>query len=193
MKLLFHCCCGPCTLSCLDSLKKLVAANDEFKLFWYNPNIHPYTEYRARKNTFTQFAEKENLNNLIVDEYGLQFFLEAVSSDTQNRCEKCYRIRLGKTAETAARTGMDAFSTSLLVSPYQDHNAIRRVGEEVASRYNIAFLYHDFRAFFREGQVKAKARDMYMQKYCGCVFSEEERYLKTKPEGNKAGVKGNAQ
>ncbi|MDR1588181.1 MAG: epoxyqueuosine reductase QueH, partial [Treponema sp.] len=102
------------------------------------------------------------------------------------RCLFCYRLRLEKTAARAAELGCGAFSTTLLISPYQDHEAVRKTGEEIAKRYAIPFLYRDFRPLFRGGQEKARERGLYMQKYCGCVFSEEERYLKKKAVSRSA-------
>ena len=74
--------------------------------------------------------------------------------------------------------GYDTFSTTLLISLYQNHDAIKQIGEELAQKYNLKFLYRDFRPGFREGQAEARELGLYMQKYCGCVFSEEDRYSK---------------
>jgi len=185
MKLLLHCCCAPCSVSCVSSLR---AENIEPHLFWYNPNIHPYTEYKSRRDCLNEFAKSKNLSLTLIDEYGLREFLSEVYSQADGdsishhpqRCKKCYRIRLEKTASFAAQEGYSAFSTTLLISPYQDHEEIKRVGEEFAKKYGIEFLYRDFRPLFREGQSAARAENFYMQKYCGCVFSEEERYLSKK-------------
>jgi len=181
MKLLLHCCCAPCSVSCIASLR---AEKIEPSLFWYNPNIHPYTEYKSRRDCLNEFAKRENLAITSVDEYGLRFFLKEIYSQTDEnsishpqRCKKCYRMRLEKTADFASREGYSAFSTTLLISPYQDHDEIKRAGEETAEKYGVEFLYRDFRPLFREGQSCARAANMYMQKYCGCIFSEEERYL----------------
>jgi predicted adenine nucleotide alpha hydrolase (AANH) superfamily ATPase len=184
MKLLFHCCCAPCALSCVDSLRS-EGVGVEPELFWYNPNIHPYTEYKARRDTFVSFAAAEKLTPEVLDEYGLRFFLREVYPETENRCETCYRMRLEKTAAAAAGKGLSAFSTSLLVSPYQNHDALRRAGETAAAKYGVDFFYRDFRPLFREGQEKARAAGFYMQKYCGCIFSEEERYLKSGSAGER--------
>jgi len=177
-KILLHCCCAPCSLSVVKNLRD---ENIEPELFWYNPNIHPYTEYNERLACLKNFAQSENLTLLNADEeYGLRFFLKEVSPDFKNRCGQCYRTRLEKTASFAASNGYDLFSTTLLISPYQDHDCIRRIGEELALKYKIAFFYRDFRGFFREGQAQAREKKFYMQKYCGCVFSEEERFAKSK-------------
>ena len=97
--------------------------------------------------------------------------------DLENRCVKyCYRVRFEQTARYAKEHGYDTFSTTLLISPYQNHNALKKIGEEMAEKYGLNFLYRDFRPGFREGQAEARELGLYMQKYCGCVFSEEMRY-----------------
>jgi tRNA A37 threonylcarbamoyladenosine dehydratase/predicted adenine nucleotide alpha hydrolase (AANH) superfamily ATPase len=185
MKLLFHCCCTPCTAGCLPilSAEKIAPV-----LFWYNPNIHPYTEYISRRDALTQFAARENLELQTIDEYGLYPFIRRVYPEMEKgpetegaaRCLSCYRMRLERAALYAAENGFDAFSTSLLVSPYQQHDAIREIGEELATQHGISFLYRDFRNSFREGQAKARALQLYMQKYCGCVFSiQGQNHIKT--------------
>ena len=184
MKLLLHACCAPCSVQCVELLDEEGIRPD---LFWYNPNIHPYTEYRSRRDSLRSFAETKGLFLILDDEYGLRSFTKAVSSIEQNtspnenaspgRCAFCYRLRLEKTAREAAEKGYDAFSTTLLISPYQNHDLIRETGEDMAARYGILFLYRDFRPRFRQGQAQAREAGYYMQKYCGCIYSEEERYL----------------
>jgi len=181
MKLLLHCCCAPCSVSCIGSLR---AEKIEPYLFWYNPNIHPYTEYKSRRDCLNEFAKSEKLSITSIDEYGLRVFLDEVYSQTDGnsiahpqRCKKCYSMRLEKTADFASREGFSAFSTTLLISPYQDHEEIKQQGGEMAEKYGVEFLYRDFRPLFREGQAAARTANLYMQKYCGCIFSEEERYL----------------
>lgn len=175
MKMLFHCCCAPCAVACLGDL---AAGGITPRLFWYNPNIHPCAEYQSRRNALLQFTASGRWEMDIIDEYGLRNFIRDAATEKPGRCEYCYRLRLEKTAARAAENGFDAFSTSLLISPYQDHDLIRRIGEELAARYGLLFWYRDFRPRFREGQGQARALGLYMQKYCGCIFSEEERYLK---------------
>ena len=178
MKLLLHTCCAPCSVQCAAALAE---ENMRPDLFWYNPNIHPYTEYRSRRDALTAFAEEKGLALVLEDEYGLRSFIagaQGVENDARReRCAFCYRLRLEKTAAFAAEKGYDAFSTTLLISPYQDHECIRRTGEDLAAEYGVQFLYRDFRPRFRDGQNQARAAGYYMQKYCGCIFSEEERYL----------------
>jgi predicted adenine nucleotide alpha hydrolase (AANH) superfamily ATPase len=191
MKLILHACCAPCSIQSVESLTAEGIAPD---LFWYNPNIHPYTEYRSRRDSFRLFAESKKLPFAMEDEYGLRSFLKGVSSvewradennqsrcTAQPRCAYCYHIRLERTASVAAEKNYDAFSTTLLISPYQDHDNIRRTGKDLATVYGVQFLYRDFRTLFREGRNQARAAGYYMQKYCGCIFSEEERYLGKAP------------
>jgi predicted adenine nucleotide alpha hydrolase (AANH) superfamily ATPase len=103
-----------------------------------------------------------------------------VADDISGRCVKCYEMRLFDTARAAAEGGFDSFTSSLFISPYQNHELMREVAERAAAEYGVSFLYRDFRPYFREGQERARALEMYIQKYCGCVFSEQERYLKPK-------------
>jgi len=159
-------------------VEQLRKENIEPCLFWYNHNIHPYTEYKNRFITLNIFADNNNLNLHSIDEYNLQIFLKEIYPKKEERCKNCYKIRLEKTASFASKEGFTAFSTSLFISPYQDHEEIKRIGEELAALYNIDFYYKDFRLYFNESQQIARSKEMYMQKYCGCIFSEEERYAK---------------
>jgi tRNA A37 threonylcarbamoyladenosine dehydratase/predicted adenine nucleotide alpha hydrolase (AANH) superfamily ATPase len=175
MRLLFHCCCAPCSIASVESL---IAEHITPTLFWYNPNIHPLTEYHSRRDALAKFSSDQNLPLLMMDEYGLELFLQSIGPETgmPERCGICYRLRLEKTAVYAAEHGFDAFSTSLLISPFQQHETIQRLGGELSARYGVDFLYRDFRPLFRKGQTAARALGLYMQKYCGCIFSEKERY-----------------
>ena len=179
MKLLLHSCCAPCSIQCVEALTAIDKKPD---LFWYNPNIHPFTEYRSRMDSLRQFVEEKKLVSIIEDEYGLRSFIRVVASDEncikEKRCAYCYRIRLEKTAALAAEKAYNAFSTSLLISPYQNHELIKKTGEELAEKFGVEFFYMDFRPLFRKGQIQARESLYYMQKYCGCIYSEEERYLK---------------
>ena len=174
-QLLLHTCCAPCSVYCVDSLR---AEGIEPVSFWYNPNIHPYQEYKVRRDTLVEYAASIGLPLVVHEDYGLREFVRAVAEDIGHRCRYCYTRRLEETVRYAAENGFSHFSTTLLVSPYQDHDGIRRTSEELAERYGVEFLYRDFRPDFRQGQAKARELGLYMQKYCGCVFSEEDRYAK---------------
>ncbi|MBO5317883.1 MAG: epoxyqueuosine reductase QueH [Oscillospiraceae bacterium] len=177
MKTLLHICCAPCANQCIEVLQ---GEKLEVTGFWYNPNIHPFTEYRARRNTVRDYAQSINLPLLEKDEYALRPFVRTVAEDISHRCVKCYEMRLFETARQAKEGGFDSFTSSLFISPYQNHELMREVAERAAAEYGVRFLYRDFRPYFRAGQDKARELGFYMQKYCGCVFSEEERYLKPK-------------
>ena len=172
---LLHSCCAPCSVYCVDALR---AEGIEPTSLWFNPNIHPYQEYKARRDTLIGYGEAISMEVRVLDGYGLRDFVRAVAGDIDHRCAHCYTVRLGTAAKYAAENGFRSFSSTLLISPYQNHELLRQVGEEVGRKYGVEFLYRDFRPGFREGQAKARALGLYMQKYCGCVFSEEERYEK---------------
>ena len=175
MKTLLHICCAPCANMCIDTLRE---REEALTGFWYNPNIHPFTEYRARRNCLRDYAQTISLPLVEQNDYGLRPFVRAVADDIANRCVKCYQMRLFATAEYAAQNGFDAFTSSLFISPYQNPELLKQVAEQAADEYHVRFLYEDFRPLFRQGQERARELGFYMQKYCGCVFSEEERYLK---------------
>lgn len=175
MKLLLHMCCAPCSIMCIEKLKE---ENIDITGFWYNPNIHPYMEYKSRRDCLKKYSELINLDVIYKEEYGLRNFTKNVINNLDNRCTYCYAVRLEETAKYAKENGYDAFCTTLLISPYQNHEKIIEIGNKIADKHGIKFYYYDFRPYFREGQNKAREMEFYMQKYCGCVFSEEERYSK---------------
>ena len=177
MKTLMHICCAPCANQPIEVLR-----TDGFEVtgFWYNPNIHPVTEYRARRNCLQAYAEEIELPLIVRNDYGLRPFVRAVVEDIPGRCVKCYEMRLFETARQAAEGGFDSFTSSLFISPYQKHELMREVAERAAAEYGVQFLYRDLRPYFRAGQEFAREHGFYMQKYCGCIFSEEERYMKPK-------------
>ena len=184
MKLLMHTCCAPCSVYCIESLRK---EKIEPTLYWYNPNIHPYMEYKTRRDTLKQYSEMINVQAIFEEEYGLKEFCKNVVNDLENRCSNyCYRVRLEQTAKYAKENGFDTITTTLLVSPYQKHDVLKEQGEEIAKKYGLGFLYRDFRIGFREGQAKARELGLYMQKYCGCIFSEEDRYLHAKAKSQQS-------
>lgn len=189
MKLLMHTCCAPCSVYCIESLRN---EGIDPNLYWFNPNIHPYMEYKARRDCLIEYSQKIEANLIINENYGLRDFCKGVVNDLENRCRKyCYPVRLEQTAKYAKENGYTHFTTTLLVSPYQQHEMLRKVAEEMAQKYEVEFLYRDFREGFREGQNKAREMGLYRQKYCGCVFSEEERYQKQIQKDKKNRVKMN--
>ena len=175
MKTLLHICCAPCANQCIEVLR-----TDKIEVtgFWFNPNIHPFTEYRARRNCLREYAEAIDLRLIEKNDYALRPFIRAVAEDIEHRCGKCYELRLFEAAKQAKEGGFDSFTSSLFISPYQNHELMRETAERAAEEYGVDFLYRDFRPYFRAGQDFAREHGFYMQKYCGCVFSEEERYIK---------------
>ncbi len=175
MKVLLHICCAGCTPY---PLKVLLEEGHQVSGFWYNPNIHPFTEYQNRLNAVKSFESLKSFPVFYNDSYDLEKYLLAVINDLENRCTYCHKIRLIKTANWAVQHGFNGFSTTLLVSPYQKHELIKEIGEKIGRDLGVDFVYRDFRPGFYEGKNEAKRLDLYSQKYCGCIFSEKERYLK---------------
>ena len=175
MKLLLHICCAPCANAPIASLRE---KGIDVTGYWYNPNIHPFTEYRSRRNCLRDYAKEISLPLMEKDDYGLRPFCREVAENISGRCVKCYEMRLFETAKAAKEGGFDAFSSSLFISPYQNHELMLDAARRAAEAYGVEFYYEDFRPLFKIGQENARNLGFYMQKYCGCVFSEQERYLK---------------
>lgn len=173
MKILLHICCAPCLVYPLKILKS--EGHDLDGLF-FNPNIHPLLEYRKRHDTLRLYADEQALAITGSDYYPLEDFFRRVAYHEEDRCRICYRLRLTYTALKAREGGFEGFSTTLLYSKYQKHDAIREIGELLSNEYGVDFVYRDFREGWSEGVRISKAAGMYRQPYCGCIFSENERY-----------------
>lgn len=182
MKTLLHVCCAPCSIVCIDTLRQ---EGIEPVGYWYNPNIHPMKEYKMRKNAMVEYAKSIGMKLEVNNEYGLRRFIEGVYPDFDRRCGFCYALRFDETARYAAEHGYDCFTSTLFVSPYQNQGLMRETAERAAAKYGVQYLHRDFSPRFREGQDKARELGLYMQNYCGCVFSEEDRYRK-RPKKKKA-------
>lgn len=174
MKLLLHTCCGPCTPAPLDALR-----SEGFEVFglFYNPNIHPFTEHRKRLDAARSLAELNGFNLIVREDYDLEGFLREVVFRESQRCIFCYERRLAAAARLAKKSGMDAFTTTLLYSKHQKHDLVAELAQEAARKHGVEFLYRDFRGLWKEGIEKYRATGLYRQNYCGCIFSERERYL----------------
>ena len=175
--LLLHTCCGPCSTYTVSHWR---AAGFVPTAFWYNPNIHPFTEHQLRLEWLRRFAQGAELPLVEAGGYDLPVYLRAVAGKEAygERCRECYRLRLGRTAREAKSRGIFAFSTTLRISPYQEHDLLREVGEEVGQAQGVQFLYQDLRPGFRESRRLARELGLYRQKYCGCIFSGGERFGK---------------
>ncbi|MCK5305512.1 MAG: epoxyqueuosine reductase QueH [Candidatus Omnitrophica bacterium] len=177
MKLLLHTCCAPC----LIYPKKVLEERDfEVVSFFYNPNIHPYTEYKKRLDSLKEYAQISKVKLYTTPDYDIESFFGAVGGKIEepDRCIACWRLRLGKSAKKARELGIDVFTTTLLVSPYQNKKLIKKAGEQAAEEEGVKFYYQDFSDGFREAYNEARNSGLYLQKYCGCLFSERARYLK---------------
>ena len=153
MNTLMHICCAPCANRPIAQLRE---EGLSVTGFWFNPNIHPYTEYQARKRTLEEYAREIGMKLAVGGTYDLRPFITAVAGDIDGRCAYCYRVRMEATAKYAAENGFNSFTTSLLISPYQNHNGIAAAAREMGERYGVAFLYRDFRPLFQEGQQFAR-------------------------------------
>jgi hypothetical protein len=171
MNLLLHICCGVCLGGPLEDLtRRGVRVQGHF----CNPNIHPYAEFKQRMEALRGLAQGMGVPVRYDEGYGLEDFLREVMPNDAGRCERCYRMRLRRTAQAAKETGCDAFSTTLLVSRHQRHEIIRRVGEEIQKESGLAFEYQDWRPLNPKSHEAARNAGIYRQRYCGCIFSEYE-------------------
>jgi four helix bundle protein len=181
MKILLHICCANCAITPLEKLKE---NGNEVTGYFFNPNIHPYQEYQKRLDALKQYSEKVGLNVIYRDEYLLEEFLKNVSHRVEKRCQYCYSVRLESTAQEAKKMFFDGFSTTLLQSAHQNHAQIKETGELVAQEIGIPFYYEDFRQGWKKGVEVSKAMGLYRQQYCGCIYSEKERFLKSNKMSN---------
>jgi len=173
MNVLLHTCCAPCLLY---PARWLSGQRLAFTVFAANPNIQPYQEYQRRTEQLMTWCQSANIPYIEDQPYAMREFLAAVAENPEKRCPLCYRMRLAKTAEFAHENGYSHFSTTLLYSRFQNHALIQEIGEELAAAHSLAFFYHDFREGWAEGVKVSKELGMYRQQYCGCIFSEQERY-----------------
>jgi epoxyqueuosine reductase len=178
MRILLHTCCGPCAIF---PVRELRVDGMTVTGFFYRHNIHPYSECLRRQQTLQAYAERIELPIITESGYDLEGFLRAVVHREEERCGICYRERLAAAARVAKSGGFEGFTTTLLYSRFQKHDAIRRVGESVAESTGVPFLYRDFRVGWKDGVQESKRLGMYRQQYCGCIYSEKERFFRTTP------------
>ncbi len=176
MKILVHICCAPCFTY---PHKHLIGEGHEVTGFFCNPNIHPYTEYRARLHALQRYTALRPVEIIYKDEYPLEEFLRGqlkAMDEGKKRCEFCFERRLGETAKIAKDGGYDAFTTTLLESKHQPHELIKDIADKCANKHDTKFFYEDFRCGWKESIRISNELELYRQKYCGCIFSEMERY-----------------
>ncbi len=176
MKVLMHMCCAPCAVYPVETLQ---SRGIEVDGLYYNPNIHPIEEFEKREENVEKLAKDKGLKIHYYPDFEQEAW-EVFSEGDETRCNMCYTKRMKKLFEVAKEKGYKAVTTSLLVSPYQDHDLIKQLGETYSKKYDIEFYYEDFRVGYREGQKKAKAYGLYCQRYCGCIVSLKERISEIK-------------
>ncbi len=176
MDILLHICCGPCLIYPFNRLK---SQGFSLKGFYYNPNIYPSGEYSRRKSTLECLSKDLELD-VEIPEYKQSDFFQVIESqeNTPQRCIICWSLRLQEAAKHAKKNGVKFFSTTLLVSPYQDHKMLKQLGEKIAKDTGVDFYYEDFRPGFKQAYQEAKQRGLYLQKYCGCKYSIQPQTCK---------------
>jgi len=174
MKILLHICCAPCSIYPINILRK-----DGFDImgFFYRNNIHPFTECVKRQETLESYAEMIDLRVIYQEDYDLNGFLQNIVFRESKRCSYCYHDRLKSTALIAKRGKFDYFTSTLLYSKFQKHDMVKSIGESVGNSVGIQFYYHDFREGWKSGVEESKRLGLYRQKYCGCIYSEKERFF----------------
>ena len=178
-KLLLHACCCHCAAYTIQHWKDL---GYDLTVFWYNPNIHPFTEHQQRLVALRKMSEIQGFKLIENPNYDMVDFLKLVAEKPENRCYYCFTMRLQETARMAREMNMDVFSTSLLISPLQKHDLLPLVGKEQEQKQNVNFLYEDLRKHYSDSRRITKPLGLYTQKYCGCILSEYERYRDFPPK-----------
>ena len=175
MKVLLHVCCANCAIYPIKTMRD---EDLEVMGFFYRHNIHPYTECVKRQEALQAYAEQINLKVIYQEGYDIEGFIQNVVFRESERCNYCYHDRLRSTALLAKRGKFDYFSSTLLYSKHQKHDLIRTMGESLGKSVGVPFLYQDYREGWKEGIECSKQMGLYRQHYCGCIYSEKERYYK---------------
>ncbi len=182
MKMLVHICCAPCAIYPIASLRR---KNVELMGYFYPHNIHPFTESEKRRQTLEAYARKQDIKVVYEQGYDVEGFLRKIVFREGDRCRICYFERLTAAAHIARKGRFSHFTTTLLYSKFQKHDLIRSIGESVGKNIGVEFYYEDFRVGWKEGIAASKAMEMYRQPYCGCIYSEKERFC---PSGKNRGA-----
>ena len=170
---LIHSCCAHCAAYTVGYWRQ---QGYGVSALWYNPNIHPYTEHQCRLEAMKSLAQDMNVPLIVTEGYDIIDYFRKVVGHEAERCQHCFGLRLSKTAELAHQMGFDAFTTTLLISPHQKHDLILEVGNELAWEKELDFLYADLRKRYSDSRRMTKGLNLHRQQYCGCVYSEWERY-----------------
>jgi predicted adenine nucleotide alpha hydrolase (AANH) superfamily ATPase len=171
--LLVHLCCAHCGAYTIEHWRR---EGHDVRGLWYNPNIHPFTEHQSRLESMKSLAARLDLTLTVIEGYDMPEYFRRVAGHEGERCRHCFELRLGRTAAAAGELGCDAFTTTLLISPHQKHDLIREAGVRAAAASGVRFLYADLRKRYSDSRHITKPLELYRQQYCGCVYSEFERY-----------------
>ena len=179
-RLLLHVCCAPCSTACLEQLTEAF----QVTCFYYNPNIEPEAEFEHRLSELIRLTDEmplQDVPEVIRGEYEHERFLELARGledvpEGGERCTRCYRLRLEKTAQAARDGGFDYFTTTLSVSPYKNAEKLNTIGATLAEAYGVPYLFSDFKkhdGYLRSIRLSAEY-GLYRQDYCGCVYSKAQ-------------------
>lgn len=175
-KVLLHTCCAPCSTYVIEWL-----LNNQYQVnaYFFNPNIHPLDEYTRRLDAMQAYARSIKIE-LLTEEYAyskqISDYIKVVfDKHPSDRCFHCYQIRLNAAAKKAKQLGLEGFTTTLLISPFQKHEEIKEAGKKAQAEHGVEFVYYDFRPGYNESRRIAKEFGLYRQKYCGCVYSLTEK------------------
>ncbi len=173
-KVLLHICCGPCAIY---PVQELLREGYEVIGLFYNPNIHPLQEYLRRRQGVSKVSDHLGIRVIYKDdEYDPVSYLRQIVFREQNRCFHCYQMRLERAFSLAKRGKFDYFTTTLLYSKIQKHDRIVSLAEDISGGSGVKFLYKDFRKGWQEGIALSQKWGIYRQQYCGCIYSEKERF-----------------
>ena len=175
-KLLIHSCCAPCSSYVLEYLSSYF----HITLLYYNPNIYPEVEFEKRIIEQKRLVEAMNFDiNILNIGYNSDEFYSAVKGlesepEGGRRCEKCFYLRLDKTAQIAKEYHFDYFTTTLSISPLKDEQLLNQIGKDLSEKYGISYLYSDFKKKngYKRSIELSKKYELYRQNYCGCVYSQ---------------------
>lgn len=182
MKILLHICCGPCSIYPLHTLR---SEGFDVMGYFYRNNIHPYQECLRREETLKAYAQQVDLRVVYQKGYDLEGFIQTMVFRETQRCRLCYHERLTATARVARQGRFDYFTSTLLYSKFQQHDLIRTVAESVGKSAGVPFYYSDFRCGWKEGVAESRRLNMYHQQYCGCIYSEKERFYRPKHQNQQ--------
>jgi epoxyqueuosine reductase len=177
MNMLVHACCAHCTAYTIEHWRK---EGHRVTALWYNPNIHPFTEHNLRLDAMKQLSQNMDFPLVVVEGYDFKEYFRRVAGHEDDRCRYCFELRLTRVAEKAKELGMDAFTSSVLISPHQKHELAREIGERAAAGVGVSFAYADLRKRYSDSRRLTKPMELYRQQYCGCIYSEVERYRENK-------------